>query len=371
MEIRKIIISIIGLGIIAGGYFYWSKLAAIEKPQRPKQEKTIPTVFTKTVANTTLPVQITASGNLSARDRIEIYTEVQGIFEYSSRSFKPGVYYNSGETLLRINSDESKASLRSQKSAFYNQIVTILPDLQFDYPEAFDKWKNYANAFDMDKPISELPEITNEKEKLFIAGRNIPSAWFNIKNIEERLSKFNVYAPYNGILIEANVDKGALVRPGQKLGEFISPNVMELEVAVNSAYSEFLKVGNTVQLTTVDGTKSYAGKVSRINNLINPATQTIQAYIRVSGKGLKEGMYLEAQLNAKEITDAFEISRKLLVGNQQVYKVQGDSLFLATITPVHFTENTIMVKGLEDGELVLDKKLPGAYNGMKVKIYEN
>ena len=221
----------------------------------------------------------------------------------------------------------------------------------------------------MNKSLPTLPEMTTEKEKLFIAGRNINSTWYNVKNIEERLLKFAIYAPFDGILTESNVDKGALVRAGQKLGEFISPNVLELEVAVNSTYADFLKVGNTVQLTTVDGSKTYSGKVSRINSLIDPATQTIQAFIRVSGKGLREGMYLEAELEARQIEDAFEISRKLLVSNNELYKLEGDVIKLTKITPVHFTENTVIVKGLENGDQVLSKSLPGAYDGMNVKVF--
>jgi multidrug efflux pump subunit AcrA (membrane-fusion protein) len=371
MEIRKIIISLLALAILGGGYLIKNKLASTERPQRPKKEKAIPTVFTQEIKNTTIPMQITASGNLEARDRIEIFSEVQGVFEYSSRSFKPGVYYKAGETLLRINSDESRASLRSQKSAFYNQVVAILPDLKFDYPEVYEKWKNYANAFDIEKSLPALPEITEEKEKLFIASRNINSSWYNVKNIEERLSKFAIYAPFNGTLTEATVDKGALIRAGQKLGEFISPNVLELEVAVNSSYADLLKIGNSVKLSTVDRAKSYTGKISRINSLIDPTTQTIQAYIRVNGKGLREGMYLEADLEAEKIENAFEISRKLLVGNDKVYKVDGDSLLLTKITPVHFTENTVIIKGMENGDLMLSKPIPGAFNGMQVKIYEN
>lgn len=370
MEIRKIIISVIGICIIAAGYFYKEKLSSRERPERPKQEKAIPTVFTQTVENASIPMSVTASGNVEARDRIEIFSEVQGSFEYSSHSFKPGVYYNAGETLLRINSDETRASLRAQKSAFYNQVVAILPDLKFDYPDIYEKWKNYANDFDMNKSLTPLPEMTSEKEKLFIAGRNINSTWYNVKNIEERLAKFSIYAPFNGILTESNVDKGALIRAGQKLGEFISPNVLELEVAVNSSYADYLKIGNSVKLTTVDGSKTYTGKVNRINSLVDPTTQTIQAFIRVSGKGLREGMYLEAELEARQINDAFEISRKLLVSNDELYKVEGETLVLTKIQPVHFTESTVIVRGLENGDLVLNKTLPGAYDGMNIKVFE-
>ena len=367
---RKFIISAVGLLIIAAGFFVKNHFSSRERPERPKEEKALPIVFIQNVTNTSLPVTVTASGNLEARDRIEIYSEVQGVFDYSSHAFKPGIYYGQGETLLRLNSDEYRANLRSQKSALYNQVVALLPDLKFDYPYAFDKWKNYVTAYNVEGTLASLPTASDEKEKLFIAGRNISSTWYNVKNAEERLSKYQINAPFNGVLTIANIDKGALVRAGQKLGEFINPNVLELEVAVNSSYAEFLKIGNSVSLSNVEKTKSYTGTVNRLNSLIDPGTQTIQAYIRVRGKGLREGMYLEAELNAEEISDAFEISRKLLVNNNQVYVLENDKIVLTDVDPVHFMKKTVLIKGLPNGTPILSRTLPGAYDGMQVKVYE-
>ena len=367
---RQIIISLIGLLIIAAGFFAKNHFASREKPAPKKIEKAIPAVFTQVVKNGSTPVNVTASGNLAARDRIEIFSEVQGIFEYSSKSFKPGVNYASGSVLMRLNSDEHRANLRAQKSNLYNQIVALLPDLKFDYPEAFAKWQNYVTAFDVEQILKPLPTTSSDKEKLFIAGRNINSTWYNVKNMEERLSKYSIYAPFNGVLTEANIDKGALVRPGQKLGKFINPNIYELEVAINSSYADLLRVGNSVSLKNIEHTKTWKGKVNRLNSLIDPNTQTIQAFIRVSGKGLREGMYLEADLTAKNEANTFEVSRKLLVDNNKLYVLEGENLKLVEIEPVHFTDKTAVVRGLSDGTEILQKMLPGAYDGIQVKKFE-
>ena len=367
---RQIIISVIGILIIGLGFLGKEMMANKKKPEPEKEARTVPTVFTQKVKNSSTPIAVTASGNLAARDRIEIYSEVQGIFEYSAHSFKPGISYRTGEILLQLNSDEYRAGLRSQKSTLYNQIVAALPDLRFDYPDAFQKWQDYVTSFDVEKPLRALPQTTSDKEKLFIAGRNINSIWFNVKNVEERLSKYTIYAPFNGVLTEAGLDKGVLVRPGQKLGEFINPGIYELEVAVNSSYVDLLKVGNTVVLNNIERTNTWQGKVSRLNSLVDPNTQTIQAFIRVNGKGLREGMYLEAKLTAKKEDNTFEISRKLIVENNKLFVLENNMLNLKEIQPVHYTEKTAVVRGLSDGTEILERMLPGAYDGMTVKRFE-
>jgi membrane fusion protein (multidrug efflux system) len=367
---RQYIISAVGILIIAIGYFGMQKMASTEKPEPEKEARAVPTVFTLKVENGSSPITVTASGNLAARDRIEIFSEVQGIFDYSANQFKPGVYYKKGAVLLRLNSDEFRANMRSQKSSFYNQMVAILPDLQFDYPDAAITWQNYVSAFDVEKMIQPLPVPSSDKEKLFIAGKNINSIWYNIKNLEERLTKYTIYAPFSGVLTEANINKGALVRAGQKLGEFINLNIYELEVAVNSSYADLLKVGNAVAVNNIERTKNWKGKVNRLNSLIDPNTQTIQAFIRVSGKGLREGMYLEADLTSKNVENTFEVSRKLLADNNKLFVLEGDFLKLIEIEPVHFTEKTVLVRGLADGTEILERMLPGAYDGMAVKRFQ-
>jgi len=367
---RQIIISIIGILIIGGGYFAKERLANTERPQKEKPKKTVSKVFTQVVNNEDTPITVTASGNLAAKERIELFFEVQGIFEYSDRSFKPGVSYNNGDVLIRLNSAEDRANLLSQKSSLQNVLVGILPDLKFDYPDAFDKWDAYIKDFDVNARLKNLPEASSEREKLYIAGQNINTSWYTVKNIEERLTKYTIYAPFNGVLTEATINKGSLVRSGQKLGEFIDPNVYEVEVAVNANYADLLNVGSNVKLQNIEKTKTWKGRVSRINNLIDPNTQTLQAYIQVTGRGLREGMYLEAILKAKNEKNTFEISRKLLVDNSKVYVFQDSQLNLTEIDPVHYTDKTVVIRGLDDGTEILEKMLPGAYDKMPVERFE-
>jgi multidrug efflux pump subunit AcrA (membrane-fusion protein) len=366
---RQVIISVLGILIIGGGFLGMKKMASKEKPEPEKVQKATPVVFSEIVKNQDLPITISASGNLEARDRVEIYSEVQGIFEYSAKSYKPGVVYSEGSVLIQLNSDEHKSNLRSQKSSLYNQIVGLLPDLKFDYPQSYEQWQNYITEFNIEGRLQKLPEALSENEKLFIAGKNIISSWYNVKNLEERLSKYTIHAPYDGILIEANIDNGVLVRPGQKLGEFINPNIYELEVAVNSSYANLLRVGNPVTLHNVQRTKTWNGKVNRLNSLIDPNTQTIQAYIRVNGSGLREGMYLEAVLDAKKEKNTYEIDRQLMVDNNKVFILDQDKLKLMPVETVHFTDTKAIIKGLADGTEIVNKALPGAYDGMKVRRY--
>ncbi len=368
MDKRKIILSALGVVLVVAAIFGAKLIIDSNVKEKPPVAKTVKSVFIDTVENTTVPIVVPANGNITALHRMDLYSEVQGIFRYSSKDFRPGQKYKKGQVLLSIDSEEYRATVQSAKSDLYNNITSIMPDLRLDYPEAFEKWETYLENFDMTKPVPPLPETSTSQEQYFITGRGIVSAYYNVKNLEERLAKYAIIAPYDGILTEALVNKGTLIRPGQKLGEFIDPSVYELEVSIAKKFSDVLEVGKSVKLQNLEGTKTYEGTVSRINGKVNQETQSIRVFIKVENPELSEGMYLEAQLDAKEEKDAIEIPRELLVDRSKVYVVQDSTLNLVEIDPVYFTNNTVVIKGLDNGTKILSANVPGAYSGMLVKI---
>ena len=152
------------------------------------------------------------------------------------------------------------------------------------------------------------------------------------------------------------------------MGEFINPNVYELGISVNAKFIEFLKVGQKVSVTNLKNTKKWNGKVIRINGKVDLTSQTVKVFVLLKGEGLKEGIFLDASLNATSEKNAVEISRKLIVNNSEIFVVQDSTLQLKQITPVYFSEKSVVVKGLQDGTIILSKPVPGAYSGMKIKI---
>ena len=366
---RKIILTILGALLIVGAYFGSKHIADNKKKKRPTPAKVVKTVFTDTVKNSSVQIVIPANGSLVAQRRVELYSEVQGIFKTSGKLFKPGQEYRKGENLIRIDASEYYASVQSSKSNLYNSIAAIMPDLRLDFPEVFQKWQSYLNGFDLNKVTPKLPEMTSEKENYFITGRGIVSNYYSVKNLEQRLAKYNIRAPFTGILTEALVTEGSLIRNGQKLGEYIDPSVYEMEVALSKTYASLLKVGESVILKNLDNTEIYSGKVSRVNGSIDAATQTITAYIEVKDKTLKEGMYLEANLNAKEEQDAIEVNRSLVQDGNQIFVVRDSLLDLIDVNPVYFSDTKVVLKNVPNGTVIVSKPIPGAYAGMAVKPF--
>ena len=366
---RKIILSLIGVLFIGLSFYVAQTLIANKHRPKPVREKVVKTVFIDTVKNGTVKIVVPANGNLIAKRRVELYSEVQGVFKPSNILFRPGQKYKKGQALIRMDASEYYASVQSAKSNLYNTLAAIMTDLRLDFPDVYQKWQNYLNSFDLSKTTPRLPDMTSDKENYFITGRGIVSNYYNVKNLEQRLLKYTIIAPFSGVLTQALVTEGSLIRSGQKRGEFIDPSVYEMEVALSKGYASLLKVGESVALKNLDGTEFYKGEVSRVNGSIDIATQTITAYIEVKDDTLKEGMYLEARLDAKEEYDAIEIDRNLFLESQEIFVVQDSILDVISVKPVHFSDTKVVLKDIPDGTVILKKAVPGAYAGMLVKPF--
>lgn len=342
----------------------------IDNNKRPVRTvpKTIKTVYTTPVINTDIPIILKANGNIVASRKVELFSEVQGIFKETALPFKAGQSYRKGQVLMDIDSREFYTSLLAQRSTLFDLITGMMPDLRFDYPDAFKHWDAYLKNFDIQKPLSPLPEPTSDKEKYFVNGRQVVSTYYSIKNLEERYNKYKIVAPFSGVLTESLVNPGTLIRSGQKLGEFVSMNDFELEVNVNEQYIDILKVGEPVGLFDLTGERTWNGQVKRVNGRIDQNTQTVQVFIGVTGQGLIEGMYLEASIRARSENNVIEIPRSLLINQSEVFVVEDDKLAIKRVEPVHFTNKTAIIRGLADGTQLVSRPIPGAYSGMLVKV---
>ncbi len=366
--IRKTLGIFLGVLFLVGSYFASKILINANQRTRKEVSKAIKKVYTRPVVNGNIPILVRANGNLVASRKIELYAEVQGVLQESKKHFKTGQFFKKGDILMRMDSKEYYSGLLAQRSALYDLIAGMMPDIRFDYPKAFDRWDAYLKSFNINKNVRPLPQTTSDREKFFVTGKQIMTTYYNVKNQEERLEKYTIRAPFDGVLTESLVNSGTLVRSGQKLGEFVSLKSFELEVAVNAEYFELIQIGEQVRLTNLSGDGEWIGVVKRVNGRLDQETQTVKVFIAVSGSGLVEGMYLEAHILIKSETNAIEIERSLLINDREVFIVENNALVPKQIIPVHYTEKRAIIKGLANGTQIIIRPVIGGYPGMPVEI---
>ena len=344
-------------------------IAGSKKPaERKPVSRQIKLVKSLPVKNQTITTQLEITGRLQAKQKVELFAEVGGTLLPNGNRFREGNYFKQGDTLFRMDNEEQKLNLLAQKSALMNQITLMLPDLKSDYPESFPAWESYLQKMKLDQPLAAFPKPASDRERYYISARNLNNLYYTIQSLEKRMEKYTITAPFNGAVSAANITEGTLVRIGQRLGELMNTWSYELEAAVYERDIELVKPGGKVELKSETSEKSWTGTVARISKVIDPSTQTIKVFINVSGPDLKEGMYLSGIIKGREINQAFEIDRNLLLDQNQLYIIQDSALKLQAVQPVYFGSGSVVIKGLAENTLLLDESIPDAYEGLKVGL---
>jgi len=366
---RKVLISllltfiILSVGAIVYQRFVKQKRSTVsEEPvRRPLKNVTIAQFSPENIVNT-----ISIDGRLTAFEKVDLYAEASGVLKPTSKVIKEGSYVEKGELLFDIDGEDAELSLLAQRSALMTSITQIMPDLKFDFPDAFEKWKLYLDQFDVTQSIREFPAITTDQEKYYVAGKNLYNQYYTIKSAERKLQDYKVYAPFSGVITQASIYPGQLVNMGVNLGSIMNTGRFEMKAPISLADLEYVKAGQPVTLHSREMKKNWKGTVSRISRVIDDVTQNLPVYITVYGIGLRDGMYLSGELSAGKMENVIPLSKNLIKDRNKVFIVKDSIINLKEIIVIKQTETKVFVKGIEPDDQIVSSSHDGIFSGLKV-----
>jgi multidrug efflux pump subunit AcrA (membrane-fusion protein) len=365
--LKRRITVVLGLLVIVGGVVTCNKLSSSRKsPERMPDAVEALAVRTLTATNGPVRIGIPVTGRLRATDRMLINAEVGGILRTNGRTFREGFTFRKGEVMLRIDDGEVRAQVNAQQSAFLRTLVQLVPDLKYDLPEVADKWEDYLRSVPVDGLLPALPAMDNEQERNYLAGRGVLDQYYGIRALYERLAKYVITAPFDGVVVAAFAEPGTIVTPGTRLGEFIAPGSLELETAIAASELHLVHVGDTLRLASTEGPGAWTGRIIRLSEQIDPATQTVKVFVQVQGEGLRDGMYMSGSIAADVLEAAVAVPRSALLEGRSLYTVQDSALLRAPVEVLHQGVEQAIVRGLKDGQVVVVDRLSAAYEGMRV-----
>ncbi len=373
MNWRKSLISIVIVIILfALSYFLYGMLTGFaESPEEKQREDIKLFVHTQKVAYTTNTAKIFETGRLSSQHMVDLSAEVQGLILPGNVVLKEGTKFKKGDLLIRIFDEEAKNNLKASKSRFMNGIATILPDIRIDFPESYQKYQDFFNSIKIDQALPELPKLDSDKEKVFLASRNILNDYFNIKSTEVRIAKYRLYAPFDGTFTAVYLETGSVANPGSRIASMIRTDKMELEVPVRIEDAYWISVGDKVKLSTKDRHLSWTGKVIRKSNFMDPSSQAITVYVVLKpekNKPLFPGQYLRAEFASKTLENSMEIPRNAVFNKNKVFTVADGKLKENIVDILKSNETTVLISGLPEGADVVVEPLVNAKEGFNAEI---
>lgn len=332
-----------------------------EEPEtREIKQKTL--IPAKKIVNRRIQTIISVLGHFEAAEKISIHSEVTGILQNNSQPFLEGIRFKKGDTILKIGSEQHYHSLFADKNSFLNTLLKLMPDLKHDYPENFRNWKLYISDFDINKPLHPLPVAKSRQEKYFLTTNGIYQSYYRTVSQEALLKKYTIKAPFNGMVIQSSVQRGTLIQPGQKLGEFIGTDRFYLKSSVSQKQADLIKKGQVVRIRPENITEEIIGKVERINNPVDSATQQVSIYITVNSNLLRQGMFADGVIETDRWIKGIKIPRHLIHEDQTVDTVEKNRIVRKKVQIASNEKDGTIITGLSNNTVLSlknDTILPG------------
>lgn len=373
MERRKVIIVIVALvGIIAIGALAMQGLTGM-KPKAPKKNKADLKRHVKVekVAYSTVDSRIEASGRVVSSNAVALIAEAAGNLQKGDVKLRKGVGFKKGDVLGVVYKDEFELALKARKSRFLKIISNLLPDMKIDFPNSYGDFVQFFNSIDMSKELPDLPQITDNKLKVFLSSRDFLTEYYNVLKDEKTLSRYTLRAPFNGVFSDVKFEVGAFVNKGSQVAQMIRTNKIEIEVPVISTYSRWIKKGDVVDLFSRERHQKYSGKVIYKAEFVDKGTQAQSIFVKIDqkdSKALLAGEYLDVFFNGEPVDNVMEIPRSAVFNFNEIFIVENDRLKKKAIEIVKVNDKTVLIRGVEVGTNMVTQALINARENMPVKM---
>ena len=371
--LKSILRAVAGLAILAVGVGTMNALISMKPEPSVVERPVAPRAVRTAVVNPgdCIP-QTPVEGRVEALYRMDIISETTGDLILGGKEFREGVEFAKGEVMLQLDATEAHNALTAQRSQFLQLLSTSLADLRADFPGNWSAWEAFLESMDVDARLPDLPAFGSQREELFVANRGILSLFHSIRSAEERLDKYTVVAPFDGVVTAAAVRPGGLVRAGQLAGVLVGRGAYEVKTAVHARYLTTIALGDAVAFVDENNQPVAQGTVHRVAGNVDAATQSASVYCRVQpvdGKStlLRDGRFLTGTIASDPIADGVNVPLHLLMDGGSVYAVEAEQLKKVSVEVAFESRSEAIVLGLDSGTVVLTEAVASAFDGMSVQ----
>ncbi len=326
------------------------------------------------VEYSTIVSPVSAPGRVSSVSQVDIVAEASGKIIVPEVPLKKGAVFSRGDVLFTIYPDEAELALKARKSQFLTSLANLLPDLRIDYPANQQQFLDFFNSISIDEPLPALPDIQDEQMHIFLASRGILSEYYSIAKDELQLQRHTIRAPFNGTYIQVLQEAGAYINTGGRVATAIRTDMLELEVPLEKFDARWVKAGDRVEVRSGDRDLTWQGNVVRKAGFVDEETQSQSIFVRIKNhnpSALLSGEYLTASFPGHPIQNAIEIPRNAIFNSNEVFLIDQGRLKKAEINIIKKNERTVIMNGVNEGEMIVTQPLINVSEGTAVDILGN
>lgn len=380
---KKVLIPIAVLGVAVALAFSF----LVNQRELEPQPSTSPPISVRVVEVSPGPVRLSvhAQGTVSPRTESELVPEVSGNVVWVSPNLVSGGFFETGETLLRIDARDYEAAV-ARAVATLDRATADNELAQFEYERARDlAGRGLISQADL--------ETADRSSRVMQAS--LVDARLVLESARRDLARTELKAPFSGLVRSEQVDVGQFVNRGSAVATVYSTDYLEVRLPIADQELAYLNIPlsqrgefESEDMPTVRLSAEFAGRqqtwharLVRTEAEIDPGTRMVYAIARVEGGSrLGEesiappvGLFVEAEIAGRELENVVVLPRSALRNGEFVLVVDSENR--VKLTPVEvlriYRDNIYITSGLNDGDRVSISPLQTVVEGMRVQVIED
>jgi RND family efflux transporter MFP subunit len=327
-----------------------SELAEMQD-EDPDKYRTL--VVTEEIKNRPFKHYFEAHGSVESVAEAFISPEVNG--QIKQIKVKEGERVVKGQLLIVLNTSITSNTIDEVKTSL--QLATTV------YEKQKRLWDQQIG--------SEIQYLEAKNNKEALESR--------LKTLEAQLDMSYIRSPINGIVDEIFNKEGELAMPGMRLMQIVNLSELYINAEISESYLPKINEGDMVQLTFPSYPDiSMEVPVWRVGNVINPQNRSFTLKLRVSNRGeqLKPNTLAIIKINDYSTDEALVVPTIILKKD-----IKGTYMYVAAReqdgyrakkvyveTGMSYQDESIIVNGLEPGQLIITKGYNMVSDGSPIKM---
>ena len=224
-------------------------------------------------------------GTVFFKEVSDVATEISG--KVIEVQFEEGQRVKQGQILVRMDTALLVHQLRASK-ANVKRFETGLRESQVRYERAKASFEGGVTTQEQfDTAHFEVESISHQ----------IESTQADVDRIETRLSKYSIYAPFDGVVIERDTELGEWKSDGDTVAVIAREGAFDIIANVMEEFLPWIHASDIVPIELVSGNRRIEGTIVTVIPRGDIDSRTFPVKIRVTGHGdLFEGMSAIAEM---------------------------------------------------------------------------
>jgi RND family efflux transporter MFP subunit len=331
------------------------------------------------VETRSVQLEINTQGTVAPRTENELIPEVSGRVVWTSPALVSGGYFQEGDALLRIASEDYAASVQRARAA--------LARARGEHEHAEQNLRRRRDL--AAREVVSDAAVDDAQRAARVAQANLDEARVALEQAERDLARTEIVAPFTGRVREERVDVGQFLNRGQPFATIYATDFVEVRLPIADSQLAYLELPiwrqgplpeeglPEVVLTAQFAGRAYTwrGELVRTEGEIDAKSRLVHVVARVANEGdagtppLPVGLFVQARIAGRAEQNVAVVPRQALQGRGRVFVVDDeDRLRFRDVEVLRVDGDEALIRsGLRDGERVCTSPIQAAVEGMRVR----